>query len=213
MLPDRASTRSRRYLARRRTFPKARWPATVCEKPDFLKRTKSKSKSYPVEVLERIDSSPQRQTQSHALGNLTSLFRALATPGQWPCSSSSFLLLLVLELVEVVSRTRTRDEDEDDKTSPAGQLTQLHSSGQPYFTSPSSGETRAVALFVLVLRPPTRPRVGGVFSRTRDEDEHEEDQYRRIMHRWSLRPFLPSAWAFSTYSRKFDPKNRILRGA
>ena len=129
MLPDRASTRSRRYLARRRTFPKARWPATVCEKPDFLKRTKSKSKSYPVEVLERIDSSPQRQTQSHALGNLTSLFRALATPGQWPCSSSSFLLLLVLELVEVVSRTRTRDEDEHDKTSPAGQLTQLHSWG------------------------------------------------------------------------------------
>ena len=204
MLPDRASTRSRRYLARRRTFPKARWPATVCEKPDFLKRTKSKSKSYPVEVLERIDSSPQRQTQSHALGNLTSLFRALATPGQWPCSSSSFLLLLVLELVEVVSRT----------TKIAGRAADsIAFLGQPYFTPPSSGETRAVVLFVLVLRPPTRPRVGGVFSRTRDEDEHEEDQYRRIMHRWSLRPFLPSAWAFSTYSRKFDPKNRILRGA
>ena len=208
MLPDRASTKSRRYLARRRTFPKARWPATVGEKSDFLKRTKSKSKSYPVEVLERIDSSPQRQTQSHALGNLTSLLRAPAKHEQWPCSSSSFLLLLVLELVEF---SRTRDEDET--TNIAGRpLTQLHSWGNLTSLLRAPRNTSS---------GPVRPRPSSSYSssswwsvsRTRDEDEHEEDQYRRIMHRWSLRPFLPSAWAFSTYSRKFDPKNRILRGA
>ena len=95
MHPDRASTRSQRYLAQRRTCRKARWRSKVGEKQDSVERTMSKLRSYPVEVLERIDSRPQRRTQLHAWGNFTSLPRAPATPGQWRCSSSSFLLLLV----------------------------------------------------------------------------------------------------------------------
>jgi hypothetical protein len=90
-------------------------------------------------------------TRLPAQSNPTSLPRAPTTPGQWRCSSSSFLLL-VFEL-------------------------------------------------------------GEVFSRTRDENEDEEDQHRRITSRWSLPPFSPLAWASSMYLRKSDRKPRILRDA
>ena len=70
MHPDRASTKSQRYLAQRRTCRKARWRSKVGEKQDSVERTMSKLRSYPVEVLERIDSRPQRRTQLHAWGKL-----------------------------------------------------------------------------------------------------------------------------------------------
>ena len=148
MHPDRASTKSQRYLARRRTCRKARWQSKVGKKQDSVERTMSKLRSYPIEVLERIDSRPQRPTQLHASGK---------------------------------------------------QLREAHRIC--WRRSVPAGEVLESALAERSLEPAGDAFSGGhAFSR-------------KITRRWSLPPFWPSAWAFSTYLRKSGRKNQILRGA
>ena len=149
MHPDRASTRSQRYLAQRRTCRKARWRAKVGEKQDSVERTMSKLRSYPVEVVERIDSRPLRLTQLHAWGKKLS-GSAPNLPAPECARLAKFSNLPPAERLPNLLGT-------------------LSAAGAPSLGS--------------------------------------------ITRRWSLPPFWPSAWAFSTYLRKSGRKNRILRGA
>ena len=99
MHPDRASTKSLRYLAQRRTCRKARWRSKVGEKQDSVERTMSKLRSYSVEVLERIDSRPQRPTQLHAWG------KQLSNPPNLPAPECARWRSSRIGLSRTVSRT------------------------------------------------------------------------------------------------------------